>query len=158
MWVKGGLILRYATLQIDVATDAIQHDQIRSMYDEQLRGNSSGHRIPGGGGATAAALQGGGQLGPPHCQRNSYDSLTNGEEDEVGGHQGAVYAQNLDLVSQQFDSDGLTAEVVGPTVSEGLDRNQVWPHVKSKGCEEPLEFFTIFLGRHQRCFRRLTLA
>lgn len=111
-------------LQIDVATDAIQHDQIRSMYDEQLRGNSSGHRIPGGGGATAAALQGGGQLGPPHRQRNSYDSLTNGEEDEVGGHQGAVYAQNLDLVSQQFDSDGLTAEVVGPTVSEGLDRNQ----------------------------------
>ena len=99
------------------------------MYDEQLRGNSSGHRIPGGG-ATGAALQRteGGQLGPPHRQRNSYDSLTNGEEDEVGGvggHQGAVYAQNLDLVSQQFDSDVLT-EVVGPTVSEGLDRNQVW--------------------------------
>ena len=81
MWVKGGLILRYATLQIDVATDAIQHDQIRSMYDVQLRGGEE----------TAATASARSQLGPRH--RNSYDSLNNGDEEETGsataaaGHQ-----------------------------------------------------------------------
>ena len=65
-------------LQIDVGTDAIQADQIRSMYDVQLRGGEE----------TAATASARSQLGPRH--RNSYDSLNNGDEEETGSASAAA--------------------------------------------------------------------
>ena len=59
-------------LQIDVGTDAMQHDQISKMYDEQLRP----------------------------------------EEDEE--ERGAVYAQNLDLVSQQLSHEEVENQFYQP--------------------------------------------
>jgi len=118
-------------LQIDVGTDAMQHDQIEKMYDEQLRpappdGVTDG-AMAGISNADRRRQLYHQQAAPMRSQnvrrRGSLDDEEGGMGTSPpgggggGGHHGAVYAQNLDLVNQRLSHDS-DVEITQPLQQE----------------------------------------